>query len=151
MLAVKNFFSADDQSLWPSRPLKGPFCGTRGEGGGVMSANFCITSGEKSPRWWKKNSAENKLFWHSRPLKRPFCGMRGEGVVSRVPLFASRGATSQLKEPRVMQKVARVTPPPHLEWHKKAFSKVEKAKMNDFQRQNFFSLRAFLPFPQPMW
>ena len=37
-----------------------------------------------------------------------------------------------------MQKVARVTPPPHLERHKKAFSKVEKAKMNDFQRQNFF-------------
>ena len=37
------------------------------------------------------------------------------------------------------------------ETFEKAFSKVEKAKMNDFQRQNFFSLRAFLPFPQPMW
>ena len=31
---------------------------------------------------------------------------------SRVPNLASRVATSQLKEPRVMQKLARVTPPP---------------------------------------
>ena len=31
--------------------------------------------------------------------------------MSRVPIFASGGATSQLKEPRVMQKLARVTPP----------------------------------------
>ena len=64
--------------------------------------------------WGKANcfSAENQSFGPSRPLKRAFCGTRGEGVVSRVPIFASRGATSQLKEPREMQKLAWVTPPP---------------------------------------
>ena len=93
----------------------------------------------------KKNfAAENHSFWTSRPLKRPFCVTRGEGVVSWVPLFASRGATSQLKEPRVMQKVARVTPPPHLESHNKAFSKVEKAKNNWlWAEKEFLSLWTF--------
>ena len=96
--------------------------------------------------WGKANcfSAENQSFGPSRPLKRAFCGTRGEGVVSRVPIFASRGATSQLKEPRVMQKVARVTPPPHLSSHNKAFSKVSKAKNNWlFAEKEFLSLWTF--------
>ena len=37
-----------------------------------------------------------------------------------------------------MQKVALVTPPPHLSCHKKAFSMVEKAKTTYFQRNFFF-------------
>ena len=145
-------FSAEKKLLLAFKTFAKAFLWHKRWGVGVTSANFCITSGDKKSKVTKTLFPRKvSYFWPSRPLKRPCCGSRGEGVVSRVPLFASRGATSQLKEPRVMQKVARVTPPPHLEWHKKAFSKVEKAKMNDFQRQNFFSLRAFLPFPQPMW
>ena len=145
-------FSAENKLFLAFKTFAKAFLWYKRRGVGVTSANFCITSGDKKSKVTKTLFPRKvSYFWPSRPLKRPCCGSRGEGVVSWVPLFASRGATSQLKEPRVMQKVARVTPPPHLEWHKKAFSKVEKAKMNDFQRQNFFSLRAFLPFPQPMW
>ena len=77
-------------------------------------------------------------FWPSRPLKRAFCGTRGEGVVSLVPIFASLGALWADSSPLVMQKVALVTPPPHLSCHKKAFSMVSNAKTTYFQRNFFF-------------
>ena len=93
----------------------------------------------------KKNfAAENHSFLPSRPLKRPFCVTLGEGVVSLVPLFASLGALWADSSPLVMQKVALVTPPPHLSSHNKAFSKVSKAKNNWlFAEKEFLSLWTF--------
>ena len=87
----------------------------------------------------KKNfAAENHSFLPSRPLKRPFCVTLGEGVVSLVPPFASLGALWADSSPLVMQKVALMTPPPHLSCHKKAFSMVSNAKTTYFQRNFFF-------------
>ena len=138
-------FSAENKLFLAFKTFAKAFLWHKRWGVGVTSANFCITSGDKKSKVTKTLFPRKvSYFWPSRPLKRPCCGSRGEGVVSRVPLFASRGATSQLKEPRVMQKVARVTPPPHLESHNKAFSKVEKAKNNWlWAEKEFLSLWTF--------
>ena len=60
------------------------------------------------------------------------------GVVSRVPTFASRVATSQLKEPRVMQKLARVTPPPSPRVPQKGLFNGREGQNNLFSAEFFF-------------
>ena len=126
MRAVKNFFSAENQSFWPSRPLKGPFCGTRGEGGGVTSANFCITRGEKKSKVMKKkfrwkwvglafSTIEKAFLWHSR----------WGGGVTRATFCITRGSLSWLVAPRDAKSGTHDTTPSPLVTQKGLFKGLE--------------------------
>ena len=85
--------------------------------------------------WGKANcfSAENQSFGPSRPLKRAFCGTRGEGVVSRVPIFASRGAQRAPSDAKIG--TSDTTPSPRVP-QKALFKGQEGQKGTDFQPKN---------------
>ena len=154
MLAVKNCFSAENQSFWPLRPLKRPFCGTRGQGGGVTHANFCISRGSLSwlvaPRDAKVGTRDTTPLT-TRATKRSFQRSRRPKEPSPSP------KNTLLFPPRVVQKVwhswpqpqnlALLTPPPHPPCNTRAFSKVSKPKRTDFQRKKCFATpQIFHPF-----
>ena len=110
-------------------------------GGGVTRANFCITRGSLS---WLVAPRDAKVGTRDttpsplEPQQSLFKGLEGqkELIFSGKTFFL----TLDFSSPLMMQKFALVTPPPQLSCHKKAFSKVLKAKKNWFSAENHFAL-----------